>query len=950
MGLIQRLNLLLISLLIPGLSFAATNNCMRFPTGTPVSCVDTAFTAADAQAASGWTSGPTVYLTESSDNVGIGTFNAYGKLHVYQSTASNPAQVFGNGGGNNLKIYHSSVSVEAPSYSNNGGTGDRTATIAVTSSYTFNNGSDLPVGDPEVLVNGTTGVNDFYNPGDALAGGNLRFDFGAGASELITEVKWIQSGTQTHGVFQWQGSDNATDWTSIGATFNLGGATTQTITVMSAATVGYRYYQLLGVSGTWNNGPYLYEIEFKIGDPGGSLSQFQQYTSGTTEGGVIALQPDGGNVGIGNTDAVNTLDVTGTASISGNTGIGTTSPTASLHVFNSAAQNSFKVEDAISDTTPFIIDAAGNVGIGSLTPYARLDIVAGAGSGVTANAVANNIVMSDDGSGGISILTPDTGLSYFVFGNTSDNLAAAIKWDYTSKIWTVGTQTTSGEFALESGSGSERIRIASGGNIGIGTVVPVALLNITSTANQNLFRVDDNGPGDVSPFVVDAAGNVGVGTTNTVYKVNLGSGDLNLTSGSGAVSFINTAGNGVELRANNTEVTFNGIGGVSNIATIERGGNIGIGTLNPLAFLDISYTTAQDLFMVRDNGTGDTTPFLINLNGNVGIGTVAPNYKLKVIAATEGGSIIIEDSDSDEATKNGRVGLESYDTGEEPFYVFLGRVDGNDNFANVGGGTSLGNAATKIQFYTAANDTTTTGTVAAVIDGAGNVGIGSIAPNAFLNIASTTAQILFRVDDNGGGDTTPFLIDAAGNVGIGTATSIPTALYVTSNAAGAVPVLQFRREGAGGGFAIGVDNIMSGSNADGLLMPVGDGSRDGGIVFYTTVGSTKTIAMGIRDNGNVGIGSLAPITAPAAGLHVIHSDSGDAFRVDDSDATDTTPFIISTNGNVGIGTVTPGTLLDINGGRARMVGIGTTVPQAVCIKADGTLGYYTSSTFEGTCL
>lgn len=57
-------------------------------------------------------------------------------------------------------------------------------------------------------------------------------------------------------------------WTDIGSTFTLGGATTQTITTLSGNTTGYRAYQLTGVSGTANSGPYIHEFEFKIDDAG----------------------------------------------------------------------------------------------------------------------------------------------------------------------------------------------------------------------------------------------------------------------------------------------------------------------------------------------------------------------------------------------------------------------------------------------------------------------------------------------------------------------------------------------------------------------------------------------------------------------------------------------------------------------------------------------------------
>jgi hypothetical protein len=150
----------------------------------------------------------------------------------------------------------------APSYANPGGTGDRTASITVTDSGGY------WAGTISKLVNGINPDNDQYMGAVAVAGRYLRFDFGAGKSKLITEVKWYQDTTDAHGTWQWQGSDNGSDWTDIGSSFTLGGATTQTQTSMSGNASGYRYYQPLGVSGNASANPYINEIEFKIADAG----------------------------------------------------------------------------------------------------------------------------------------------------------------------------------------------------------------------------------------------------------------------------------------------------------------------------------------------------------------------------------------------------------------------------------------------------------------------------------------------------------------------------------------------------------------------------------------------------------------------------------------------------------------------------------------------------------
>ena len=160
----------------------------------------------------------------------------------------------GNGDGlpNNYYLFGAS------SYSNPGGTGNRVSLITAT-----NSASTFTTGTAQNLVNGTN-AHDLYFNTATVAGKYLRFDFGSSFPKLITEATWIQADTSSHGVWKFQGSNNGTDWTDIGASFTLGGATTQTITTLSNNGSYYRYYQLLGVSGSSSNSPWLYEIQFSI--------------------------------------------------------------------------------------------------------------------------------------------------------------------------------------------------------------------------------------------------------------------------------------------------------------------------------------------------------------------------------------------------------------------------------------------------------------------------------------------------------------------------------------------------------------------------------------------------------------------------------------------------------------------------------------------------------------
>lgn len=147
----------------------------------------------------------------------------------------------------------------ATSYANAGGSGDRTATITVTTTATIGGGT---------VNNWVDGVTASHNASDAWwwnngqSGREVKFDFGSG--KIIDEVKFDQQTTASHGTWKWQGSNDNSSFTDIGSTFTLGGSTNQTNTTMSGNTTSYRYYKLLQTAGTTDSGPWLDEITFKI--------------------------------------------------------------------------------------------------------------------------------------------------------------------------------------------------------------------------------------------------------------------------------------------------------------------------------------------------------------------------------------------------------------------------------------------------------------------------------------------------------------------------------------------------------------------------------------------------------------------------------------------------------------------------------------------------------------
>jgi len=168
--------------------------------------------------------------------------------------------------------------------------------------------------------------------------------------------------------------------------------------------------------------------------------------------------------------------------------------------------------------------------------------------------------------------------------------------------------------------------------------------------------------------------------------------------------------------------------------------------------------------------------FHITNAGNVGIGTTDPGAKLDVTQSINFGSDTGADTRTNSTAKYGYLGSPHYTNAEEPVMNFWNYSDSTQNIISYGGGSSSYNTATMIRWYTAANNTTVTGTERMRIQSDGNVGIGTTAPDRALEINHATGGNLRLTynDANGTAATyADFLMSAAGVLSITPAGSAP---------------------------------------------------------------------------------------------------------------------------------------------------------------------------------
>ena len=444
-----------------------------------------------------------------------------------------------------------------------------------------------------------------------------------------------------------------------------------------------------------------------------------------------------------------------------------------------------------------------------------------------------------------------------------------------------------------------------GGNLGVGTDNPGALLTVEGTGSDNVQA------GNLLGVVSD--------TNGKLVDIRLeGKAQTKGAVMSGSVGF--DPNNNCVYLANDNDQTLN-----------VTGGNVGIGTTSPddgLLHLKQSGNDAirlqrtdagannGDIYLGHSGGgfsistsgaVGVTSADLhIDSAGNVGIGTTSPGAKLEISADNNGDSksnyIRITDEDTSVVANHSGGGIQFYtkDVTEGIASSIESIYSGN------GGGGELA--------FSTSVDSQTATVEAMRIDSNGNVGIGTTNPfgkldvrgrvyanSLSLNVASTgdaeinsgssTYALQFKA-----GNFDTMHISKGGNVGIGT-TSPGYSLDVhTIN---------------GGG--IGVQGA-SDANHGWRLKPFGNDLQ----IVQNLISNGERLT--IQDGGNVGIGT----TSPASHLHVVgqgyftRSSNTSAPLYAKQDGTGPSAYFMG--GNVGIGTTNPSATLQVVGSLSKSSG------------------------------
>ena len=351
------------------------------------------------------------------------------------------------------------------------------------------------------------------------------------------------------------------------------------------------------------------------------------------------------------------------------------------------------------------------------------------------------------------------------------------------------------EFVVSTGAPTgttvtERFRIDSSGNVGIGTSSPVGRLDVSGGAdgtigsitlaqgnttskvakiygtsvntNEKGIRFNTFHYGDVDAVTITSNGNVGIGTSSPNDKVDISgsTGDgYRLTDGTHTGVYRSISGGTILKTASNHALLF-GTNDTERMR-IDASGNVGIGASSPVSISGYTITTLNNsssgsaLYLQQAAatkgrvittaneltidttaaiplvfGTNNTERMRIDSSGDVGIGTDSPDTSLHISEASSATATVrLESTDTTLQTDQavGVIEFEHNDSSGVPGVPVKIGAYAENNHGSVG-----------LRFYTGIGNTAEE---RVRVDHDGNVGIGTSAPTHNLSIGGVYQSV-----------------------------------------------------------------------------------------------------------------------------------------------------------------------------------------------------------------
>ena len=390
----------------------------------------------------------------------------------------------------------------------------------------------------------------------------------------------------------------------------------------------------------------------------------------------------------------------------------------SSYVVNSDSGNALHLggsSSTINNTGHLTVDGGGNIGIGTGSPTQKLDIRGG-----------NLIISASGGSGVIFKGTGDGSNKNALYFKNASN---------TEKFRIIHDPSANGTDDLQFKANANSVPVMTmlqNGNVGIGTSSPDSLLHL-ETGGKATLRMTNS-------------------TTSTTDETEIGTIEFE-----GKDSSTNRSGVMAKITSRYSDT------GTAGGSTIDGGGNEG-GNIGFFTSIATSVGGSQTL----------AEKMRIENNGNIGIGTGNTNPKthLDIQSYQADGITIGADNDANRTrtnstVKSGGITGVHYTNAEENIRIIGYDSTSDANKVYIGGANGDWNAATQIDFYTAANFNTVTGTLRFRLDSNSRISLSNNDSGGTGGSDSTSANTLlgFLAGDDiaSGGVNNSFVGHAAGH-------------------------------------------------------------------------------------------------------------------------------------------------------------------------------------------